>query len=67
MWQGRFGAVAMDEDHLAHAVRYVSLNPVRAGLTQRAQDWRWHLDEMYVRINGEMHICGVLWITKARC
>jgi REP element-mobilizing transposase RayT len=29
-WQGRFGAVAMDEEHLAAALRYVSLNPVRA-------------------------------------
>src|ERR1700724_4129083 len=39
-WQGRFGAVAMDEEHLAAALRYVSLNPVRARLVQRAQDWR---------------------------
>jgi putative transposase len=28
LWQGRFGAVVMDEVHLAHAMRYVSLNPV---------------------------------------
>lgn len=41
LWQGRFGAVAMDEAHLAAAVRYVSLNPVRAQLVGRAQDWRW--------------------------
>ena len=41
LWQGRFGAVAMDEAHLAAAVRYVSLNPVRARLVSRAQDWRW--------------------------
>ena len=40
-WQGRFGCVAMDEDHLACAVRYVALNPVRAGLTGRAVDWPW--------------------------
>src|SRR5947209_4535382 len=40
-WQGRFGAVAMDEAHLAAALRYVALNPVRARLVQRAQDWRW--------------------------
>src|SRR6266436_5927012 len=37
-WQGRFGAVAMDEAHLAAALRYVSLNPVRARLVERAQD-----------------------------
>ena len=41
LWQGRFGAVAMDEAHLAHAMRYVSLNPVRARLAERAEDWRW--------------------------
>jgi putative transposase len=41
LWQGRFGAVAMDEGHLASAARYVSLNPVRARLVERAQDWRW--------------------------
>jgi len=41
LWQGRFGAVVMDEEHLAHAMRYVSLNPVRARLVQRPQDWEW--------------------------
>ncbi|MBL6927627.1 MAG: transposase [Rhodospirillales bacterium] len=41
LWQGRFGSVVMDEAHLAGAVRYVSLNPVRAGLVKRAADWRW--------------------------
>ena len=41
LWQGRFGSVVMDEEHLAHAVKYVSLNPVRAGLVEQAQEWRW--------------------------
>lgn len=41
LWQGRFGAVAMDEAHLFAAVRYVALNPVRAGLVERAVDWPW--------------------------
>lgn len=40
-WQGRFGCVAMDEEHLHCAFRYVALNPVRAGLAARAQDWPW--------------------------
>jgi putative transposase len=40
-WQGRFGCVAMDEAHLLAALRYVALNPVRARLVERAQDWRW--------------------------
>lgn len=40
-WQGRFGCVAMDDGHLAAAVRYVAMNPVRAGLAERAVDWPW--------------------------
>ncbi|RUU59786.1 transposase [Mesorhizobium sp. M2C.T.Ca.TU.002.02.1.1] len=40
-WQGRFGAVAMDEDHLLAALRYVGLNPVRAKLVEQAADWPW--------------------------
>ncbi len=41
LWQGRYGSVAMDEAHLLNAVRYVTLNPVRARLARRAGDWRW--------------------------
>lgn len=41
LFQGRFASVVMDEDHLGAALRYVSLNPVRARLVERAQDWPW--------------------------
>ncbi len=41
LFQSRFGSVVMDEDHLMAAARYVALNPVRAGLAARAEDWRW--------------------------
>jgi len=40
-WQGRFGAAAMDEAHLGAAVRYIALNPVRARLVARPEDWPW--------------------------
>ncbi len=48
-WQGRFGAVAMDQQHLAAALCYVSLNPVRARLVRRAQDWRWSSTRAHLR------------------
>jgi putative transposase len=41
LWQGRYGAVAMDEGHLAAAARYVALNPVRARLVDRPEQWPW--------------------------
>ena len=51
LWQGRFSSVAMDEQHLHAAFRYVALNPVRARLVPHAEDWLWssvraHLAEM---------------------
>lgn len=41
LWQGRFASYPMDEAHLMTAIRYVELNPVRAKLARRAEDWRW--------------------------
>jgi putative transposase len=41
LFQRRYGSVLMDDDHLITAVRYVSLNPVRARLVARAGDWPW--------------------------
>ena len=41
LFQGRFGAVVMDEPHLLAATRYIALNPVAAGLMSRAEVWPW--------------------------
>lgn len=41
LWQGRFASSVMDERHFIAALRYVALNPVRAGLVARASDWPW--------------------------
>jgi putative transposase len=48
-WQGRFGAVVMDEAHLAEAFRYVLLNPVRARLAKRPEQWRWSSARAYLK------------------
>jgi putative transposase len=41
VWQGRFRAFAIQEDDQLSVLRYIERNPVRAGLVQRAEDWRW--------------------------
>ncbi|MHB1293007.1 MAG: transposase [Sulfuricella sp.] len=41
LWQGRFFSSPLDEAYLWAAVRYVERNPVRAGMEQRAEDYRW--------------------------
>ena len=61
-WQGRFGAVVMDEDHLAAAFRYVALNPVRARLVKRAQDWKWSSVRAHLGLDDD----GVTHLRAAR-
>lgn len=41
LWQGRFSSAVLDERHLLAAARHISLNPVRASLTESAADWPW--------------------------
>jgi putative transposase len=41
LWQERFHSFVMDESHLLAAVRYVELNPVRAGICDTPGEWPW--------------------------
>lgn len=41
VWQGRYFASVLDERHCWAAIRYVERNPVRAGMVQRAENYRW--------------------------
>ena len=42
VFQGRYKAILVDkESYLLELCRYVVLNPVRAGMVKRPQDWKW--------------------------
>jgi putative transposase len=42
LFQGRYGAILVErETYLLELVRYISLNPVRAGMVSSAEQWRW--------------------------
>ena len=41
LWQSRFASFPMAEAHVYACLRYVELNPVRARLAARPEDWRW--------------------------
>jgi putative transposase len=41
LWQGRYFSSPLDTEYLVNAVRYVELNPVRAGLVERAENFDW--------------------------
>ncbi len=66
LWQGRFASFPMDDDHLYLATPYVELNPVRAGLANVPDGWRWssaaaHLagcDDRLVRVEPLLEALG---------
>ncbi len=62
LWQGRYGSVVMDETHLFHAIRYVTLNPMRAGLVKRAEEWPWSSARAHLAAhdNGVVNVAPVL-------
>lgn len=42
VFQGRYKAILVEkESYLLELCRYVVLNPVKAGIVERAEDWRW--------------------------
>lgn len=42
LFQGRYKAILIQKDtHLLEVCRYIVLNPVRAGMVERPQNWQW--------------------------
>lgn len=56
LWWNRFGPM------FAAEIRWKRVQKMRA-----FTHWRWHLNEVYVKINGEMHDLWRPWITRMRC
>ena len=48
LWQGRFSSFVMDNKYLLAAVRYVAMNPVKAGLSKRPEQYRWSSAAAYL-------------------
>lgn len=56
LWQGRFASFPLEGAHLAAAARYVELNPVRAGLAARPEDWPWSSARAHLEGRSEGHL-----------
>jgi putative transposase len=41
VWQGRFYSCPLDGRHMWEALRYVEVNPVRARMVEKAEQWPW--------------------------
>ncbi len=56
LFQGTFQAIHVDEnEYLIHLSRYIHLNPVMAGLVERAEDWEFSSYREYIGLrNGTL-------------
>ena len=69
LWQGRFASYVMDEKYLLACVRYIEMNPVRAGLVTKPEKWSWssasaHMsgnDDKLVKTAPLLQITGGKW------
>lgn len=53
LWQGRFHSCPLDERGAVEALRYIELNPVRAGLVKYAEQWPWSSASAHVKGRGD--------------
>lgn len=61
LFQGRFKSILVeDEDYLNELIRYIHLNPVRAGMVADPQDYPWSGHRAYMGL-GEY-----VWLSKER-
>ena len=48
LWQGRFASFTMEQSYLLACVKYIELNPVRAGLVTHPENWNWSSAESHI-------------------
>ena len=62
MWQNRFYSCPLSAKHLRLALRYVDLNPVRAGMVADARDYRWSSAAAHLSGRGALNLLdGQAW------
>ncbi len=54
LWQGRFSSYVMDESYALCAARYIELNPVVAGIVERAEDYEWSSAAAHIGLHTDM-------------
>ena len=61
LWQNRYFACALDTAHLWSALASVERNPVRAGMVQRAGEYRWSSAAAHVAGEDALGMLDMEW------
>ena len=63
LFQGRYKAILVEkESHLLEVCRYVVLNPLRAGLVRKPEQWRWSSYRATAGLDNPHQCLTVEWI-----
>ena len=54
LWQGRFSSCPMDEKHLVATARYIALNPVKADLVKRPEQYPWSSTNAHLQAEDDI-------------
>ena len=61
LWQNRFFACALGPSHLWTALAYVERNPVRAGMVETAETFRWSSAAAHAKGNDDDGVLDMSW------
>ena len=53
LWQGRFASFPMDETYLLAATKYIEMNPVRASMVDRSDEYQWSSARAHLQGNDD--------------
>jgi len=62
LWHNRFFSCTLEPAHLLAAMRYVDLNPVRAGISEQPWDWRWSSARAHVSSQTQDELLAWPWL-----
>ena len=63
LWQGRFSSFVVDGDYVLATARYIELNPVRAFLVKRPEDYEWSSAMVHMKGRGDM-LAGSMYLLE---
>ncbi|MEZ5565994.1 MAG: transposase [Gammaproteobacteria bacterium] len=67
LWQGRYFSSPLDDDYLWAAIRYVEVNPVRAQIAARAEDYPWSSAAAHCGLaTGQVLTANLAWQRRCR-
>lgn len=66
LFQGRFKAILIkDETRLLTVARYIVLNPVRAKLVERPEDWKWSSYRSTLEVGRRVSFIDTNWLLSS--